>query len=942
MSESLFDLAVKITADTAEFSKGVNNAKKSMTDLGTVMKKVAVGDTQAAYNKLGVLAAQYRKAQAEVAKLTAEFNKSAKEKGFDSVETQNLAAKLNNAENKASSLEKAQKDLTRVLNGEAEQTQKAEKQTDLFATGLKKLGSVATKIPSALASVAAAAGKVALGMTAAVTVVASGVGVMTKAAISGYAEYEQLQGGVAKLYGAAGMTIEQYAKSVGKSTDEVKDKYNDLNESTKIVMQNATDAYKNVGMSANEYMQIATGFSATLISSLSGDTVEAAKLTDEAMKAISDNVNTFGSDMGSVTNAFQGFAKQNFTMLDNLKLGYGGTKTEMERLIQDASQMKDAQEKLGLTVDSTSMSFDNIVKAIQVVQKEQGIWGTTSKEAAKTVQGSMQMLSGAWQNLMAGFANPDLNLDTLIGNVVEAGTTVMRNLTPVIERALIGIGQMFEKLAPIISERLPGVIEGFLPSLLSAATTLITTLMNSVPSLISSTAPTVISAFETVLDSLTTVTKEFFEKIPEWVSEIDWGELGEIGGKLSEAMLSASESLLDTGLILMQNVADGMSTYDWTSAASNIATWLTNALTSDEVDTFISAGTSILSSLVDGMGQAYEVFAPVAPEIITSIITSLIDNLDELIDGGIKMAEGLAQGMMDGQDAIIEQIPTIIESIASAILANAPKLIITWFKIHAMLIAHVPQLVAELIVALVQSLASILNQIVIFGQQVITQTISIGSKVLTAVVNFLSKLPERIAYWVGFAVSKFVTTLAELPKKVKEKFDDVMTNAREFFEKFKTEGPKKAKEMADDFVKKMKELPGKIKGIGKDVVEKLKEGISNAWGSFVSWLLGKLGSIGSAWKKGAEDGKKDGKSTSTASTSSVKSVSSLNVASIASVASVGGSVVVANRSKNGEEENGIDYDKLANAVVKAFGQSDFSMEIDGREFGRVVRKAVAY
>jgi methyl-accepting chemotaxis protein len=183
--------------------------------------------------------------------------------------------------------------------------------------------SVGSGIKTGLSGIANGVKVIGTAIGAAVTVAATGIGVLTKAAVKGYAEYEQLQGGVAKLYGSAGMNIEQYAQSVGKSTDEVKDKYNELQQATKIVMQNASEAYKNVGMSANEYMQIATGFSAALINSLGGDTVKAAEQTEVAMRAISDNVNTFGSDMESVTNAFQAFSKQNYTLLDNLKLGYG-------------------------------------------------------------------------------------------------------------------------------------------------------------------------------------------------------------------------------------------------------------------------------------------------------------------------------------------------------------------------------------------------------------------------------------------------------------------------------------------------------------------------------------------------------------------------------------------------------------------------------------------
>lgn len=241
-----------------------------------------------------------------------------------------------------------------------------------------------------------------------------------KQAFDAYSQFEQLEGGVAKLYGNAGMTLEQYAQSVGQTVDQVQGDYERNARAQELMMSNAQQAWKTAGMDANSYMEQATSFSAALINSLGGDTEEAAKLTDEAMSAMSDNANTFGSDMSSIQNAFQGFAKQNYTMLDNLKLGYGGTKTEMERLIADAAAMTKEQEDLNMTVDAGSTSFDNIVKAIQVVQKHQGIYGTTSREALNTIEGSMNATKSAWTNLVAEIGKPDADIGARIGDMLTA------------------------------------------------------------------------------------------------------------------------------------------------------------------------------------------------------------------------------------------------------------------------------------------------------------------------------------------------------------------------------------------------------------------------------------------------------------------------------------------------------------------------------------------
>lgn len=177
------------------------------------------------------------------------------------------------------------------------------------------------------------------------------------------------------------------------------------------VMDNASKAFKTVGISANDYMEQVTSFSASLISSLNGDTAKATKIADNAMKDMADNANTFGTSIESIQNAYQGFAKGNFTMLDNLKLGYGGTKEGMQQLIKDASKLKDVQKELGIEVDKNDMSFANIANAISVVQKNMNIMGTTENEAMGTLTGSIQALQASWENFLSGTGD--------LGQVVE-------------------------------------------------------------------------------------------------------------------------------------------------------------------------------------------------------------------------------------------------------------------------------------------------------------------------------------------------------------------------------------------------------------------------------------------------------------------------------------------------------------------------------------------
>ena len=325
--------------------------------------------------------------------------------------------------------------------------------------------------------------------TAAVGAAAAGITALTKAAVDNYAEYEQLVGGVETLFGVGGKSIEEYAASVGKSVEDVKSEYRSLEFAQQSVMNGAADAYKTAGLSANEYMSTVTSFSAALISSLEGDTNTAAELADRAIVAMSDNANKMGTSMEMIQNAYQGFAKQNYTMLDNLKLGYGGTKTEMQRLIDDANRVREANgEMANLSIES----FADIVVAIETMQDKMGISGTTAREAGTTIEGSVNAMKSAWTNLVTGFADGSADIGGLIDNLVttivgdgtENNLGVIGNVLPAVERALNGIGNLIEGAIPVLIERLPGLLQQILPVLLSSATSLVNSVIEVLPELV--------------------------------------------------------------------------------------------------------------------------------------------------------------------------------------------------------------------------------------------------------------------------------------------------------------------------------------------------------------------------------------------------------------------------------------------------------------------------
>lgn len=314
----------------------------------------------------------------------------------------------------------------------------------------KRAGSAGSAIAKGLGAAGAAVG-------AAVGAAATGVVKLTSAAVSSYGEYEQLAGGVQKIF----------------------------QDSSDAVMKFASDAYKTAGLSANDYMQTVTGFSASLLQGLDGDTQAAAEIANKAIIDMSDNANTYGTDMQSIQNAYMGFAKNNYTMLDNLKLGYGGTASEMVRLIQDSGVLGEAADELTAKNLNEKVSFDQIIEAIHVVQEEQNIAGTTSKEAAGTIQGSIGSLKGAWDNLVTGLADPNADLGELIGNMVDVASKTISNLVPIITQALTGIASLIEQVVPIIADMLPTLINTLLPPLLTAATTLITAVLGQLPTILS-------------------------------------------------------------------------------------------------------------------------------------------------------------------------------------------------------------------------------------------------------------------------------------------------------------------------------------------------------------------------------------------------------------------------------------------------------------------------
>lgn len=297
------------------------------------------------------------------------------------------------------------------------------------------------------------AAKIGLGAAAA------GVAGFVKTSVDAYSDYEQLSGGIQKLYGNMGMSVEDYARVNNKSVSQVQGDWERNEQAQQKVFDNARQAYKTAGMSANDYMQQATTFSAKLIKDLGGNTDKAADVTDVAIRAMSDNYNTFGGNIEDIQNAFNGFAKQNYTMLDNLKLGYGGTEEEMQHLIDDANTYA---ASIGESSDMSIDSFADIIRAIELIQEKQQIAGTTARESSTTLEGSFNSMKSSWSNFAAEFGKDNADIGARTKELVDSVATYLGNLIPRIGKIAKAAFDELPKVIEAVKGKLPGPVNAII------------------------------------------------------------------------------------------------------------------------------------------------------------------------------------------------------------------------------------------------------------------------------------------------------------------------------------------------------------------------------------------------------------------------------------------------------------------------------------------------
>lgn len=453
----------------------------------------------------------------------------------------------------------------------------------------KVLGKIGSAVNTAVKASAAAVGAASAGVAA-----------LGTACINAYADYEQLAGGVETLFKDSAETIHSYADN----------------------------AYKTAGLSANEYMETVTSFSASLLQSLDGDTEKAAAAADLAITDMADNANKMGTAMESIQNAYQGFAKQNYTMLDNLKLGYGGTKEEMQRLLADAEKLSGVKYDLS--------SYADIVEAIHVIQTEMGITGTTAKEASTTIQGSVASMKAAWANLMVGMADDTQDFDLLLSNFIESIGTVADNLLPRIGVVIEGMGKLVAGLAPKIASALPTLTNELLPNLVELGVQSISALVQG---------------------------------IQENGDSLAAGALS-IVGTLAEGIAELLPMVADTAASLVVSLADGLteSLPDIIPIAIETISTLVENLT-ENANTIIDAGIQIILALGEGLIAALPQLIETVPQIVINIANVINDNAPKLVDTALYLITRLAVGLVQAIPTLVANIPKIIEAIVAAFMA---------------------------------------------------------------------------------------------------------------------------------------------------------------------------------------------------------------------------------------------------------------------------------
>ena len=690
--------------------------------------------------------------------------------------------------------------------------------TDKAEDSGSKIGGAFEKIGSA----AVACGKV---IATGLAVGAAAVAGLVKSSVENFAEYEQLVGGVETLFSGTKKSYKELYDEMsaqGKSLDEIHAKWFEYQKGVYTVTDNAAEAYKTAGMSTNEYMETVTGFSASLIQSLGGDTAKAAEYAHTAIVDMSDNANKMGSDLESLKTAYAGFSKQNYTMLDNLKLGYGGTKEEMQRLLKDAEKI--SGQKFDIS------SYADVVQAIHIMQEEMGIAGTTAKEAAATISGSAQMTKSAWSNLITGMADEEADFEGLIDNFVNSVDALLGNLMPRIEVALNGVVDLVDKLAPTLINRIPGLVSSLLPSIINAATGLINSIVTILPPLIDVLVNDVIPQF---LTGVVTIVNSLISALPSAISSIV-SALPTLLPQLIDGIISMILTLASNLVEIIQPIIDNL---------PEIIISIVEALMNN-LPALIEGCIALCLGIVSALPEIVQSLVDSIPTIVELIVTALLNSLPDLIMGFIQLVAGVVSATNQIWQSLKEVIPAVFKGIWEA-CKNVFAPVVDWFgekwdavsektsEIWQKVSDFFTVTVAEKFNSFKEKLSEIWNNCVdkvtsVFNTiknaisvaiQFIGQIFSAAFQIITLPFRFIWENCKEYVFaafeWIKEKINSAITKIKEIAQKgfnfVKEKIINPITEAKDkVVDKF-NELKEKAQERITLLKNKVAEIAVKIR-----------------------------------------------------------------------------------------------------------------------------------
>lgn len=476
--------------------------------------------------------------------------------------------------------------------------------------------------------------------------------------VQAYSTYEQMVGGVDKLFGDASGRLQAYA----------------------------AQAYQTSGMSANQYMQQATSFSAALINSLGGDTAKAADMADVAMRAMSDNVNVFGSNAEDVQNAIMGISRQNYTMIDNLKLGYAGTKEGMQQLIDDANKWGAANgEASDLSIDS----FADCVQAIQQVQEAQGIAGDTAREAAGTIEGSVTMAKAAWENLLAGLADPDADVSALVGNLLGAVDSVVTNVAP-------RVGQVFTTVVSYLPQAVSQVGQTLLPVVSDAAAGLV----------------------DAASSALSMLRGDLMGVTPQAAQDVV-GQIAAAAVPLAQAIIDTLPALLSALMSILTGVIE------WLAANSQ---------------TIVDSAVSVVGRLSNMLIEHGPELLEAAGQLFMNVASAIIQDLPEIVETLMDLLGMLVQTLVSNGPAILDGALTLFSMLVQAVWEVLPEVLSALLGLLAQAVSTVAGAVGQMLSAGLQLVGGLLSGVAQKGAEVVEWFAGLPGRILSAIGNLGSLL----------------------------------------------------------------------------------------------------------------------------------------------------------------------------------------------------------